>query len=203
MGERPDAPQDKAPEGVLAILKRYWEAYEGWREFWRSPYLRTAFVLTLPMFHLWTGPGWWDTVLAILPNILGFALGGYAILMSFGGEDFMKFLVSIRQANGTSLYLVASAIFTHFIIVQTLALLLALLAKSLNFNPANVRFLGCITGAIPGWHVISEVARIVLGFLGFLAFLYSLCLAVASTLTIFRMSRWYDIRNQNKPPRNQ
>jgi hypothetical protein len=84
-----------------------------------SPYTRLAAILLVLTSHFWWTQDWWELPISILPNLIGFSLGGYAILLAFGDEKFRKLLVPERKATPSpgapTLYMTVSAIFLHFI----------------------------------------------------------------------------------------
>jgi len=122
---------------VLDKIKLYWKYYGGFYELIRSPYLGFALVLTL---LTWNRLDSWDSlVIDIVPNILGFTLGGYAILLAFGDEKFLEFLINRDDDEEASYFIGLSTAFIHFIIVQTLAILTALIKKAfLLFSILNL-----------------------------------------------------------------
>ncbi|MFZ6727400.1 hypothetical protein ACO0K2_18060 [Undibacterium sp. MH2W] len=174
--------------GVGQILKRYWTAYGGWSAFLRSPYLHFSFVLTILTAHFWLTEKWWDQPISVIPNLLGFSLGGLAMFLSFGDEKFRSELMEHKDGEISS-YLGLSSTFVHFIILQVLALSLAIVAKGLDFYfywPTCIR------------SIIDISTKIFSGF-GYLIFLYSVISMVAATLGIFRACSWYQlIQNSNR-----
>ena len=100
------------------VLNMYWYYYGQSKALFKSPYLYTAIVITFIFYPLWTKPYWWDVVINILPSIIGFSLGGYAILLSFGNESFQKLISGIGENGSISPYMELSASFVHFLIVQ-------------------------------------------------------------------------------------
>src|SRR3569832_245229 len=114
-------------------LKEFWKIRGGWSDLIRSPYSLVSLGLMVPTFHLWLFTPWWELSASILPNLLGFSLGGYAIMLAFGDDRFKALLArKSKLANASSeepsLYLKSSAIFLHFILVQLMALVAAIVA---------------------------------------------------------------------------
>lgn len=187
-------------------LGRWWKWRGGWRDFFRSPYTRLALVLMLPSIHFWTTESWWELPLQILPNVIGFSLGGYAILLAFGDDGFRRLLVKgvekTEPADAPSLYMEVSAIFLHFIIVQLLSLLLAVVARVLYFDIGEA--LGI--AALNSYSVerVIEWGSYVLGFLGFFLFLYALALAAAAAMSVFGLSEGFEfyLKDQAKKQDN-
>lgn len=184
-------PRKKLYKGTFDIFVRYWRAYGGWPAILKSFYSHAALVITILMCAVWSHPGWWDISLGILPGLVGFTLGGYAMLLSFGGERFQNLLIKAKIGD-VSAFVEVSATFTHFILVQFAALFCALLAKGTYVDPP--KFLR---------HFLEQVGTMVdclrLGFwfLGMFLLIYALATGVAATLRIFRLSENFVM---TKPP---
>lgn len=182
----------KSYSGVFDIARRYWREYGGWAELLLSPYFHVALLLTLLLSRYWQNEAWWDVALSVLPNIIGFAVGGYAIWMGFGDEEFRRRISQRPSANEPSPYLMVSAAFAHFVVVQLLALLGALIAKATFFELTATHWAGrLLLGAgLPLDFVRAQLAPWFWG-LGFLLFVYGLMAAFAATFAIFRVSDWF------------
>ena len=179
------------------VLLSYWKSYGGTKTFLCSPYLHITILLSLLMWPVWTQPNWWELVISILPSVVGFSLGGYAIFTAFGNEDF-KYAISGTDANAKKIkkyspFIQANASFLHFIIVQLIALILAVLAQARIFhslpNPMKDVIEEALT--IKGFFVIDAMSQL-LWFFSFSLFVYALSLAFAATFAIFRMALWFD-----------
>lgn len=157
----------------------YFSVYGGWRSLLSSAHLIIAAALTVFCGPLWVKPDWWNDVLAITPSILGFSLGGYAILLAFGSDDFRK--LSAGELDGeASPWMELSAAFVHFIVVQLLGLGIALIAKGRPFSTLGIEFPGQVWVTTAMWG------------LGFLVFSYGLTLILASTFRILSVTRAFD-----------
>ncbi|WP_158658442.1 hypothetical protein [Achromobacter sp. AONIH1] len=139
-----------------------------------------VWMLTAPF---WLASAWWDQVLAVAPNVLGFTLGGFAIFLGFGSEDFRRVLTATGKDAESTPYMSVSAAFLVFTVFQIAAILLALVAKALYF-PTPVWLLK--------WATIIEWAGRVAGGIGYGIFIYSLVFALRAAIRIFRLSRWYN-----------
>lgn len=191
----------KPYQGVFKILGLYWKIYGGWRALVLSPYFHASILLTLLMSHFWVNEAWWDVSLSVLPNIIGFALGGYAIWLGFGDEQFRNLISERSDSDEYSPYLEVSATFAHFILIQLLALIIALVAKATAFHLSDVHWLYdslvCIGFPIKFLH---EIIKPTFYGIGFLIFVYALMTAVAATLAVFRVAYWFDtFRNKKNP----
>lgn len=153
----------------------------------RSPYLRLALVLNVAMFPFWARNSWWETVIGVTPNLLGFTLGAFAILMGFGDDSFRA--VFYRPQGGKtpdaptepSIAVDISASFVQFAVFQMAALIVALLAKTWSFHTP-------LADPIRSW---LPLLNGLCGFFGFWLFLYSLCLLVAATHSVFAVAQMY------------
>ncbi|MCU5784852.1 hypothetical protein MA04_04152 [Alcanivorax balearicus MACL04] len=169
-----------------SIFSRYWKAYGGCKALLKSVYLRAAFILTFLFFPTWSQPGWWEDVISIMPNLLGFSLGGYAMWMAIGDDDFRALISGSEKQGKPSPYMSVNATFVHFILLQVLSIILAVMAKAYNFSMPSDFFLYEFFGL--GFRFL------VLGVNGvfYFVFLYALLSAIAATLALLRVSSWYD-----------
>ena len=176
--------------GVFSIYARYWRAYGGLAALVRSFYLHVALVITLICANAWLTAGWWNQVTSILPNVLGFTLGGFAIFISFGDEKFRRLLAEPYEddLNAPTAYVKLCSTFVHFIFVQIVALLVAIIVEAMYFpwekSPDFIKV------ALP-W--LNGVA----GFVGYALFIYSLTSALAATMHVFRIASMYESFQQS------
>ena len=188
-------------KGVFDIFSRYWEAYGSLRAMLLSPYFHVAVVVTLVLTPYWIQYPWWELPIGVLPNIVGFALGGYAILVGFGGENFLKCISQKSPEDGEdhSPFVGVSAAFVHFIIVQLLAILFAVFAKASQVQISQAPIL---EGLLRMFHLdqanlIGKISPIFYC-LGFFLFIYALMTAVAATFSIFRVTTWFEYMSNTK-----
>jgi len=164
----------KPYKAVVKIFKRYWEVYGGYRSLFLSPYFHLSimlFFLTWPFWDAAVAGTWFDLVIEITPSMLGFTLGGYAILLAFGNEAFQKAL-SGDSEDGPSPFIIVNAAFANFLILQIVALIFAVLSKA--------------------WGVVSGP----IAWIGSLVFLYSLVSALAAVMAVFQLSDWFNKFNE-------
>ncbi len=160
------------PESTLAC---YWRLYGGWRSIFTSPYFLAALLLTLACHGIWVKSGWWDTTISVMPNLLGFTLAAFALMVGIGGERFL--LLIAGDVDGPSEYSILIASFLHFILVQCSSLVLAFLLKGLAAAPA----------LLPIFEIGGVLARIAWA-VGFLMLSYALLLVVATSLRAFELT---------------
>src|SRR5687768_6239160 len=76
-------------------LQKYWSAYGGRAALFRSPFFHVAVAvgfLCLPLVINWGD--WAGKILGVVPNLLGFSLSGFAILLALGTEKFQRILAN-------------------------------------------------------------------------------------------------------------
>jgi len=103
----------------------------------------------------------------MLPDLLGFTLGGYAMLLAFGSERFLMVLSAAKNGDVSS-FMKVNAAFVHFIVVQAVGVIYALICSA--------------------WSVKAGV----FSFVGFVIFVYSLFSALAAAFAVLRLAKWYD-----------
>ncbi|WP_321495593.1 hypothetical protein [uncultured Desulfobacter sp.] len=163
-------------QGTLKSWRIYWELYGGLKSIFSSTYFLIAMFFTLICFPVWWSGNddwaWFNLCNSVLPNILGFTLGGYAILLAFGSSKFMELIAGKQSKEGegdASPFMQINATFLHFIIVQVVALLVSVFSLVWDFRTGYMAFLG------------------------FLLFSYAISVSIAAAFAILRLSRWYDI----------
>ncbi|NJB68769.1 hypothetical protein GGQ74_002442 [Desulfobaculum xiamenense] len=158
--------------GPLRSLGIYWEAYGGFRELWKSPYLLLAMLTAIPATYLQLKPSPWDwaaEVINILPDILGFSLGGYAMLVGFGDKDFLAAMRGRNEDGTPSVYMEVNGAFVHFIVVQATALIFATVSTALGLS-----------------HFI------IIAFWGIFLLFYALGTVISTTLAVLNFADWFD-----------
>jgi len=158
----------------------YWKSYGGYSALLRSPYFHFAILISSLCRPVWAieheGWAWYSICVDVIPNILGFTLGGYAMLLAFGNEKFQDLLAGDDGNGEPSAFMKVNGTFIHFIVLQIIALLAALISF--------------------GWDVKTGV----FAFIGFTTFVYALFSAVAAALAILRLAGVFDyfLKTQKK-----
>lgn len=107
--------------------------YGGWRALVKSPFFWAAIALTGLCYPLWSAVSdgtriWAQNAIDIVPSMLGFSLGGMAILLALSSRQLLR---AIRKDGAPdSLFMRTVAAFFHFILFQTAAVCGALLSKA-------------------------------------------------------------------------
>lgn len=157
--------------GIFKSLSEYWNAYGGFASFLRSPYLHFSILTATILFLNSETPQLLlkkitDVSLSILPSLLGFTIAGMAIFISSQDIEFKKIISSHSEKEKNSIFVIMSATFAHFTIMNILSLLNATLAK-----------------------VIMPTSSVYI-FLSTVLFIYSLTLSFATVLALMRIAKW-------------
>lgn len=176
------------------VLKEYWKTYGGISALLRSPYFLISIILTLLFVGSWWNKQWWETSIALLPSLLGFSLGGYAMFVSVGSDDFKK-IIAQKKNKKHSKFMQNNAMFMHFILLQITALIFALLASSISQNSVLIKFDYDFLS-----HAASLTLKNIFGFVGYFLLVYSILSALAAAFAIYKMAHLYDasVDNSNK-----
>lgn len=164
---------------IRELLVRYWKSYGGWPAILFSPYFHFSVLLGLSTFPYGfpENAPWWDLPLTVLPSLVGFSLGGYAIFLAFGDEKFKRLIAGQDEDGEPSPYLTINTTFLHFIMVQVVGLILAVAAKSTDVRPNGD---------------IVDIAVYVFGVVSYIGFVYALFLALATTVALYRLVWLHD-----------
>lgn len=170
---------------VGQIFAYYWKLYGGWPALARSPYLHVACLLTVATYPLWwpTAPGvpagpvgdpWFQATINIIPSMLGFTLGGYAILLAIGDEGFRYTISGDNERGKASPFIKVNSAFVHFVFIQTVALSYALICRAWKADSGVCAAFGCCL------------------------LFYAILCALAACFSVFRLARWFDHYAQAK-----
>ncbi|NQZ19418.1 MAG: hypothetical protein HRT44_09210 [Bdellovibrionales bacterium] len=168
------------------IFLLYWRSYGGFIAIIRSQYFWISIFFTLVLFPAWLNKLWWIDVLAIIPGLLGFSLGGFAMWVAIGDEKFKSLIAGTEDENEPSAFMEVNATFTHFILVQITAICYAILCKTYEFKDY------LLMEYIQQYGLVFECGLYFFYFLGYFLFIYALLTALATVFALFRISSWYD-----------
>ncbi|NUZ10167.1 hypothetical protein HUZ36_05180 [Pseudoalteromonas sp. McH1-7] len=170
------------------IIIRYWKAYGGCEKLLASPYFRAAIIINIILWPIWSRPYWWDDVIAFVPNLLGFSLGGFALWMAIGDDKFRKFLAEETNPNFTTPFCDINTTFVHFLVLQVMAIVVALVNKAYTFYFINT-FIPLSIWPVWVWWFFS-----------YLIFSYSITATLEAILGIYRVTNMYEFFINNPPP---
>lgn len=168
----------------MVRFPKYFEAYGGLNAIVASGYFWVAVVLTALCYKYFGKADWWGLVLDVIPGLVGFSIAGVAIFVSLGSDKLRASIAGKVPGNDdSSPFVDFMAMFTHFIVVQLLALLVAVVSKALYNSPV----------APSGMYVeFAEALKGPFWFVGGLLFIYATLLCVALALEIYRLAEMID-----------
>lgn len=164
-------------QGIYDDLLLYCHSYGGWTAFVTSPYLHISIVITViacPTYVCPKEPFWYSLPLSVLPNLLGFTLGGYAILLAFGDDKFKSAIASKEPDGEPTYYMTMNGAFIHFILLQAITIIVAAL------------------GSI--WVIKTGP----LAWVGFCLFVYSVLSAVAAAMAVLNTADLFQSLNNRE-----
>lgn len=155
----------------------YFSSYGGIKSLFLSLYFWISLLLAIvsyffnfeyidPEVTKWS---WVNSAKSIFPSILGFSLGGYAILIGFGDEKFLNVLRMKDKDEEVSPYMKINASFLHFIFIQFVCLFFASVAEMTH----------------------SEYIFPIY-FFGNMIFFYAICSVIATAFTVLNVASWFD-----------
>lgn len=160
-----------------------------------SKFLWLSILISILLYPRWSQPNWWDDVLSIMPNLLGFSLGGFAMWIAIGDDEFRSLIAGEDETDDIepiSPYMEVNAAFVHFIILQLLSIILALFAKTYYFVlDTHTPYYETIVKTLP--YIITPSY-----FIAYTIFIYAIFSGLASTFALLRVSKWYDMHQTNK-----
>lgn len=169
----------KISKGPIESFHIYWDAYGKKNALFRSLYFWLSIIFTMVVGILnlfYTCPWeWHKDVISVIPTIFGFSLGGFAILVGFGNEEFRKNICSRSPKKPYSIYMRVNASFFHFIFVQFLCLFYTIIIGALKLDNVWIFYI-----------------------FGIFLFIYSLFTIIAIAFAVLRLARWFDMLYSKK-----
>lgn len=181
----------KSYSSLRKILGSYWNSYGGFSALLRSPFLHLAFLVTFLSYNEWLYNEWWEYPIEILPNLIGFTLGGYAILLAFSDQRFLDLIRGHEEEeDAISLYMGLNSSFVHFLLLQIFALLIAIVWASSPIKSGQLYDLFPV--CLPELSTAVYYIICFFNMLGFLIFIYAITAGLAAILSIFQIAKAYD-----------
>lgn len=163
--------------GKSTSIAQYWYVYGGFWSLTRSTYFGLAVVSVLVGLDSWwikvcgEVPVWREFAIAVIPSVLGFALGGMAIMLAFSTD---RFLFAIKQGGkDDSYFMKVVASFFHLTIVLVTCMfcalfldpkivprILAIAISGIGFFTLSYGMLLIISTAAALWHTARIFNRI-------------------------------------------
>jgi len=165
----------------LEIVKLAWDNMGGAAALCKSFDFRFALIVSLLCWPAWIEPQWWVNTISVLPSLLGFTLGGFAIFLGFGSDQFKELIA--REDETKSEYLSVSSVFLFIVAVQVVGLLYAIVCQSVWVpTPALLLHIS------PIFSYLNPLAW----FIGYFIYVLGIVLSLRAAIRIFRVSRWYN-----------
>ncbi|HEV7458809.1 MAG TPA: hypothetical protein VGN96_18705 [Roseococcus sp.] len=178
----------KARRHTRDIFRRYWTLYGGIRAVFISPYFLGSLLISVACAGFLIQSTWWNLPLSILPNLIAFTLGGYALFVAFGNAKFQELMAGGRKK--ASPYLMVSTLFTHYLVIQTLSLCLLLIIAS---RPVSLLIYIFSIEALPSSiDFFLRIIKYLAYFFCFLIFTYAVSGILAIAMALLRISGWFD-----------
>ncbi|WP_146176097.1 hypothetical protein [Chromobacterium haemolyticum] len=180
---------------MSSYYAQYWAAYGGIRALFSSKYFILAIFFAWASPAYWLRSGWVSLSLQIFPNLLGFTLGGYALILSMGGE---KFLLSLaggkRERAGFSKFVIFNASYVHFVVFQSITLVAAMLFNGVDGGEWFWRIVVIENMVSRSYYCFDfyEIFGAVLNFSGAVLMFYTVFLVFPTALNVFRLAVNYD-----------
>lgn len=165
----------------LEIAKLAWTNMGGTAALLKSFDFRFALAITLMCWPAWLEPDWWENTISVLPSLLGFTLGGFAIFLGFGSDQFKELIA--REDETKSEYLSVSSAFLFIVAVQVVGLIYAIICESLWVPTPD-----WLNQLSPMLAYLNPVAW----FVGYFLYIFGIVLSLRAAIRIFRVSRWYN-----------
>ncbi|WP_176036078.1 hypothetical protein [Brucella tritici] len=165
-------------------LNRYRRAYGGFRAMFASPFFGVAIIITGLSYSLWIEPKWIEKAENLIPSLLGFSLGTYAIIFSIVGGRIKGALRQVQAPHGVSYLEAINSIFFHFIFVQVCCLAWAFLYQGTWLIDFVVLIEPSLPFARNGFIYVSLMGS----FMGCFLLVYSILLMVAAAMAVYRLA---------------
>jgi hypothetical protein len=115
-------------------FRQYFAIYGGWRALFSSPYLHASIVIGLLLDWLTNpAPDFGAAGINILPNVLGFTIGGMAIVLAVGSSKIFVRLAEHGEPKSFFMRLISN--FLHYILLQVVTLLFCLSSSGPKLTP--------------------------------------------------------------------
>lgn len=169
---------------LKTLLKIYWNN----KPIWKSYFFWTAIILTLisQVVIVLTSASFYDSInyvanqmMSIMPNILGFNLGGYVLLIGLNSQNILDEITEPVKPSKYSLFQMQSSVFAFSILIQASSILIGYIIMGIMNLGANI-FL-----PVELAKTINFIGFILLNFIS----LYSLILIGQIVINIFNFGQ--------------
>ena len=167
----------------VSRLRKYLKNYGGWSEVFASPFFNLALILSFLNFQLWQSD-WVRLSQSLIPSMLGFSLGTYAILFSIISVKLKRALKEVKNERGIPYLHEMNATFFHFIFVQVLCVTVSFLHTGTSLHSV----LTAVVGPSSDLNDVFWLGRMISGLVGSTLVFYSLFLAIAAAMIVYRLA---------------
>ena len=162
--------------GLLSNIRSMYHSYGGALSFICSGYVWIAIVCAALSWKNIQSEEWASIAINTLPTLAGFSIAAYAIFFSVLSDSDRKALMPPhKNLGGRSPFLVLVSAVSHAVLIQLLAILIAIIFKSKSIP------------IVAGWEERSERFNTIVSTIGWFLTLYGIILVAASVLSIFRI----------------
>lgn len=122
--------QESQKVSAKKAFATYVAEYGGWQALCSSPFFHAAILISVILFPTW-GDRWAAaTALSVVPAMLGFSIAAFTFSLGIGTDRF-KLMMGLRLGNPErSIVGTISTAFVHFVLVQTVALVVGILCNA-------------------------------------------------------------------------
>jgi len=165
-------------------LNSYFRAYGGWKAVRTSPMTWLSVIITALNYHRWISSEWIDLTYSLVPSLLGFSLGTYSILFSIVTARMRRTMSELKGDTGDSYLAIVNSTFFHFIFVQILAMMWAMVFDShLGSDLQKI-----IQYESDLFSLFSSGARYLASYIGFFLLTYSFLLTLSAALAVYGLA---------------
>ncbi|MEB6479771.1 hypothetical protein [Acinetobacter vivianii] len=172
------------------LIEQYWKPYGGWKALLSSPFMWVALVVSIINYSFSQNENWIDTPLSVLPNLLGFTLGGYSIWLALGNTSLNEILAEKEDDDIPSEFMMVNASFVHFILLQIICLFFLIFLKTTKIQDTLIfSFLGCSSTFITSVLYLASFFN----WLTFFLFLYSILSMLGALFSLLNIASVLDL----------
>jgi hypothetical protein len=171
--------------GIAANLYKLLSAYGGPWAFLKSPYVHLSVILAAICIKSGRVADIEKLTIAVMPNLLGFSIGAYAIIFGVLGERILNIMAKKEEDEKHSMLSTLSASFGYFVLVQCCTLIFSVFTSIFELN--DLRFL------LYNPSTTRDVLVFSTAFLRSFLLFYSLLLFISITLEIFRITTFREL----------
>jgi hypothetical protein len=160
--------------GFLTNISALYKNYGGLQSLVRSAYFWISLIVSGLCWRFIPNEAWPDLAKDILPQLAGFSVAAYALFFAVLDERSRKALREpAEQLGGRSPLLILASSISHAVIVQIVAVLVALTYSSKPFPTCDV--------------TLANSVNMTFGAIGLFLLIYGVTLVLAAVLSIFKI----------------